>query len=122
MNRARLALLSSALLLFAGCVPGSGSNLLVRADPPSCLPQVARVLRAEGFDVSEGTVASKYKLSFEGAPSSSVFGQVYETPPFGIRIFFGERSFEFSKTALEQRQRIINRIAPICGPVTVQQV
>jgi hypothetical protein len=109
-------------LALGGCIPGTGSNLIVRNDAPNCVSVVASSLRYEGFKVIEEAPSSKSKLSFEGAPYSGVFGQVYEAPASGIRIYFGERSFEFSKFALEQRQRIIDRISPVCGPVTVEKL
>ena len=110
-----VAVLLAAML--SGCIPVAASNLVIRNDP-SCIPAIARALSAEGLKVSEG----KSSVSFEGAPSSGVFGQVYEAPAAPIRVYFAERSFQYSEAALEQRQRVIDRIVPTCGPVTVEDL
>jgi len=122
MNSARAAVTLITGLGLGGCIPGTGSNLVVRSDAPNCVPAIASALKSEGFKVVEEAPSSESKLSFEGAPYSGVFGRVYEAPASGIRIYFGERSFEFSKSALEQRQRIIDRISSVCGTVAVEKL
>jgi hypothetical protein len=122
MNSAHAAVMLVTGLGLSGCIPGTGSNLVIRSDAPNCVPVIAGVLSAEGFKVVEEPLSSESKLSFEGAPYSGVFGRVYEASASGIRIYFGERSFEFSKAALDQRQRIIDRISSACGAVAVEKL